>query len=268
MPPVRSRDSSPTSPLMGKLIQAYPVNNPRWARWGQASLAGFFFLGGAAWIGLGGYAAYLHYYWNGPAVIFQDLFIPVAGTLILWLLALIFSIRAARVWRLWVGVYECGLVERNGRNRRAWRWEEIRAMKVLIYAPFSRGLNPGKFAQIELTRQNSERMILDDRLAGLDALLEQIRAKTLPMIFERSERAFTAGQPVEFGVISISRENGLEIGKTLYGWQAIHAVEVNEGNLVLRIANEKKARWVKVPVVKIDNLDVLLTLMDGFRQKG
>jgi hypothetical protein len=108
-------------------------------------------------------------------------------------------------------------------------------------------------------------------IENLPELITRLKARLYPRLQPGLRAAFQSGKPVSFGKVAVQQE-GFIYHKTLAGflpartripWDKINRLTVQSGDLVVELENHKGRRFPRIPVSKIPNLELLLTLIDS-----
>jgi hypothetical protein len=172
------------------------------------------------------------------------------------------------VWLLqWVGVaaitgrrlrdravvYEEGFARRDGKEVKAYRWEDVR--------------------QVSLSPRNRWRSSYGYRIAmaggeGLDlmqsphSLGKAIREQTFALRRERLTKAFEDGKALDFGGVTVSKAGGVRRGDEAHPWGDVRRMTVHAGELVCSMTDDSllHTSTISCPLGLIPDPDVLLGL--------
>ncbi len=103
---------------------------------------------------------------------------------------------------------------------------------------------------------------LDDRLENLPELLTQVKARLYPQLLTNSMKAFSEGQRLYYGNISIDPTelrlaDGLPSPQGI-NWESIRSIQIQSGWLLIETESDET---IKMPVTEIPNLEVLLQII-------
>jgi hypothetical protein len=98
---------------------------------------------------------------------------------------------------------------------------------------------------------------LDDRIQDLDQLILLIKENFYPYLSRELKSQFFDDHWVHFGPVAIHRQ-ALRINKKMIPWKQVENIAVHGGKLKIEIEG---ARPVRIPTVKIPNLEVCLDII-------
>ena len=145
--------------------------------------------------------------------------------------------------------YQDGLAYRaKGKEIHTLRWEEVAAIVTNNYFH-------AKYTQCEYTlvKPSGEKLILDDWLKGVERLAAYIKQPVYERLGPPLAAAYSAGQPLTFGPVTVGRTSGLTMGGTPYAWDAIQDVKVEYGRfkVTLRTGHKHEARANAIPNIEL-----------------
>lgn len=178
----------------------------------------------------------------------------------------LFRLRSS--WGTFVTLYDNGLVFRVGQGPQStWQWHQIRGLRQRVIQHVMWGVVPaGKTYQYWLTAHDNSVLPLDQNIANLAGLVDEIRPILNPLLMSRAMEAFLAGHTVLFGAVGVGPAGISCNGKT-FAWDQIKEVSVSNGRLHI---SPKKAGFfgnTSADVFLIENIDVLLTLISSIQQE-
>ncbi len=247
---------------LGTLLEEFPAGGRAGFRWAARILGSVLLLGGILFLGFGLYSGYSAYYRHGPAVVRQNLLLPVSlGLLFLLLGGLILVSALARNGKSIV-IYEHGFMLHDRKVDEAWRWDDLASIRTAVTRQYFLGIRSGNRHMYTLARRDGERLVLDDRVRGVETLADRIREKALPMLYARYVPSLLHGQELAFGPVQVCKEKGIVIGKKTLAWGRIHQAVVENGALTITTVNgQKTPRTVRIPVAEVPNVDILLAII-------
>jgi hypothetical protein len=147
--------------------------------------------------------------------------------------------------------YQDGLAYRTfkGKGIHTLRWEEVAA--IVTNNRFH-----AKYTQCEYTlvRPSGEKLILDGWLKGVERLAAYIKKPVYERLWPPLAVAYSAGQPLTFGPVTVGRAGGLTMGGTTYAWADIRNTQVEYGRLTVTLRDGKKH---EVRVATLPNVELL-----------
>jgi hypothetical protein len=154
--------------------------------------------------------------------------------------------------------YQDGLAYRaKGKEIHTLRWEEVAAIVTNNYFH-------AKYTQCEYTlvKPSGEKLILDDWLKGVERLAAYIKKPVYERLGPPLAAAYSAGQPLTFGPVTVGRTSGLAMGGTTYAWDAIQDVKVEYGRFKVTLRTGQKGQPVgQARVNAIPNIELLCQLI-------
>jgi hypothetical protein len=240
---------------LGEPVRAYPRNAFRKA-WSIVVCVAWAVLGLA--LGFYGLAIYPR---AGPQQVTGldvPLILGLAGLLLL--AALVRSWRTASRWDEAALVYRDGFAYFNGRQVRAYKWQDINAVMIDVARRRYLAVIPGGTRHRYGIVGVAGKVQLDDGLSRVEDLFDRIRDGSFPHILRRSRRAFQAGVSVDFGPISISRRLGVQIRWKKYAWDEIARISATNGALEITPKKDGLFSRRRIAIARIPNLDAFLVI--------
>jgi hypothetical protein len=105
---------------------------------------------------------------------------------------------------------------------------------------------------------SGKRINLTNRFQGVPQLVNLIKHKVYPLIWQSTKSSFNSGQEVQFGTINLDQRRIAFAGKEI-AWSTIQGMRINAGNLVVELRDKFN---YQVPLDKIQNLELLLKVVD------
>ena len=154
-----------------------------------------------------------------------------------------------------VVLYRDGFAFQKGKDLLTWRWDEI----TIIQSDLSReGSHGSTVHQYTLTQRNGDKLILDDRIKNVGGAAEVIKRQVSAKLLPSLAQAYSTGQSITFGPVTIHKQNGFQLDRKLYAWDAIQNIQVENGRLKLTLRDGKKHE-VRTSVVP--NIELLAQLI-------
>ncbi len=193
----------------------------------------------------------------GPARLWPHTAPFIAAALAALGLALVSAVRALRTAGYQVQIQRAGLIIQRGRRQRRIRWGEIASLRqsAVRYA-LPQPLWKAR-AELELTLDDGQRLVIDQRLEDFALLTQAIKAHLYPHLLQRYRQAFNRGEPIPFGPLLLTQQ-GLLNGKRALKWDEIGQVEVRHGRLIVRPWEKSAGRGFSVPTERVPNFDLCL----------
>lgn len=164
-----------------------------------------------------------------------------------------------------VCVFAEGLVQVKGGTSEVVRWDQVESVLQAIVKVTYRVLYVIPVARIvrhsyTVRRTDGTRLVFRDSLRGVEALGDRLSRETARYLFPKALATYHAGEQVAFGEVAISKRGIGRNGKLL-SWTEYQGVEVVRGVVKLQ-QRGKRSNWTAVPVRKLPNLLVVLSLLE------
>jgi hypothetical protein len=185
------------------------------------------------------------------------------------------------VYRLWtskyfVAVYDKGIRWRlKGFRTKMLVWEELNGIATAAFEDvlFNKKISDEQVSILYPARDRP--ILLDRRLQGLDALIEEIKNQYYPVIFPHLMENFKNGQIVSFGPVVV-QDQSISLARTdiqkeflqspyqskrmqTFPWSTLSGLSVKSGFLMVKSENSKIKR---IPVSHIPNFEILLKIVE------
>ena len=183
---------------------------------------------------------------------------------------------AGGAWAVWthrqekgmaVRVHQDGLVwQKNGRTT-AMRWDDVLELGVIAF--YNRQLRT-TFYTYTLKDRSDQKMRLNLTPGNLDnaqELAQTIQQEVTRRQLGRAITTFNAGQPVQFGPLTIAQE-GIGYGRKSLPWSQFAGASLSQrGHFVVR-AKEQKTTWARIEMVKMPNMFTFVALANQISGLG
>lgn len=170
----------------------------------------------------------------------------------------------ARKATLSVTVHANGLVWREGRSSRSFRWEEIAQLRTARTRRLVASAEIARTAVHDIVLEDGRVYVATNMLGDVDALIDRIERALRDRLRPRSRLALERGETLVFGPLTLDAR-GVALGERSIAWSEIESVEVESGVLVVR---PREGRSLDVEWSKIPNARLVLELVDGRREAG
>ncbi len=261
--------TSPSNDELGPVVDTFPLKRVFLARWGYLVLGVLCLLGALLIGGWGGWDVYQRYYAHGPSVVARSVVFPILAGLPLLIIGL------AGLHTAWLNWPKVAIICQNGLevHRRegifSCQWEAVASLRSISTTRLILGIPAGPNQRIIVTREDGERLLLDDSYSRAAQLVELIKQKTLPLIYTRVMSEINAGHTVKFGPFQLNADRGLSIRTETYSWEQIAEPAIRFGTLHLNIINpDGKTNQVRVNVADIPGIEILLSVIDEMCGRG
>ncbi len=248
---------------LGGLQKVYPGKKS--GRWGNL-IGTLFFLGvaAAAWL----YSLWMMYtLWQRGTVVLQrnfgdDILPPFLIGSFFFLVGILLAWSAFSNWKKSAALYRDGFAYVDRKGVKSWNFEQVTGMTAAVTKHYRNGIYTGTTHVYTLWNKAGDRMNINDAIQGVEELASGIRKGIYPHLYQAAANAYNAGKPVQFGAVTISKANGLQMKKKAYPWNEVKEVKIQKG--ILKVA-KKGGGWfsgTNIAVSTIPNLDVLLSMID------
>ena len=150
--------------------------------------------------------------------------------------------------------YRDGVAYRaGGKDVHTLRWDEV----AVIQSNLTRQLGEHGMGwtqhEFTLTRQNGEKLILDDELKEVGGEAQAIKAAVFALLGPALGQRYQAGEALTFGPVTVQRQNGLKLDGKSYAWDAIQDIKVESGRFKVTMRDGKKheARVSAIPNIEL-----------------
>jgi hypothetical protein len=149
------------------------------------------------------------------------------------------------------------------------RWDEVTGVQVDFQQSWWLFF-PVKHSTITIHLYNGQKVLLDEHLQKLDKVTRAFELKVYPLLLEQLHNGYVQGAIIPFGNILLSRVNGLKLKGKVVRWESIRSLDVNAGNLIVKVyVAGGKQEVMACPVKGIVNLPILLALAkESLKQSG
>lgn len=245
---------------IGTVQQIYPVKKSN--RWGNV-IAGIIFLVIAIIVFvIGLWNAYEQWAKYGSAIILKNLVPPIIISGILMLIVLLVFWSAYRNWKKGVAIYQNGMAYSDRKGIQVWRWDEFLSITSAVTKHYTNGIYTGTTHVYTLIKNDNSKVVLNDSIRKVEDAVMAIRSNIYPLLYKKAADTYNSGLPVVFGPVSLSKTNGISIGKKNYPWTEVSQVSIHQG--VLRIA-KLNGGWfsgASAMASTIPNIEVMLSIVD------
>lgn len=168
------------------------------------------------------------------------------------------------VWINWnnaVDLYEKGLMVHQGRKYQTWFWEEIERLDTRVYGTKYTEDDAPSTINIIMEKPNA-RLKISNKYEDMESLLDEIRQKTLPLLYTHATQKLHKGESIKFHQDIEGVRQGLLIKRKLHNWEILQSLVNTNGQLKI-IENTYGRVLFARPVKQFRNLDLLLSLLDA-----
>jgi hypothetical protein len=110
-----------------------------------------------------------------------------------------------------------------------------------------------------LLKKNGESVKLEvDELEEICEIIAFIKQNAYAVLLPPLEDQYKSGQPVNFGAVTISQQNGIQANGKRFAWNSIFNVKVQKGRLIITTQENKS---VSVRASSIPNIEILCQII-------
>jgi hypothetical protein len=155
-------------------------------------------------------------------------------------------------------LYRDGLAFHTGKDLHTWRWEEVAV--IVSNSSMHSGEHTGVWTAYEytLTKSSGEKVILDNGVKEIEDAIKPIKQAVFGRLLPPLAQAYGAGQAVTFGLVTIHKQNGVQLDGKTYAWNAILDIKVERGRFTVALRDSKKGQQGgQARVSAIPNIELL-----------
>ena len=158
-----------------------------------------------------------------------------------------------------VQVYADGIVStKNGRST-TMRWDEVIDLGVIVV--YNRQIN-SSFYTYTLKNLSGKTMRLNltpGHFENAEQLSQTVQQEITRRQLGRAITTFNAGEPVQFGMLTVTQE-GIQNGRKILPWSEFKEIALSrKGYFVIR-AHNKSTNWVRIDMIKMSNVFTFMAL--------
>ena len=163
--------------------------------------------------------------------------------------------------RMRVVQHERGLVIYHGKQLSAVvPWEHIVHVRQSIMRFRTYGVTTRTMYRYVVQTWDGRSFVFTNSLSHIKELGECIQQATFPIIWARNLAAVNAGQPVQFGTLTLNQA-GLWNGNSGIAWSEVSGARVNNGRIHIKRAG-RWLNWANKSVAQIPDALVLIALLN------
>lgn len=198
---------------------------------------------------------------HGRAVILKTLPLPLLVFILAAVLGLAILIRTARHWNNGITLAPSGLTLQKGKSQKVFPWAAITRLDSLVnVVKFATSVVDVRTRAI-LEDDKGQTILITDRIAKAQDLIQHCRAKVLPRLFQQAQRTLQQGEKVVFHRDLAANRRGVLIKNMPYEWQAV-GVAMKKRKIALMDKTTQRV-LITLPIRKLKNTDILLALFEN-----
>jgi hypothetical protein len=171
-------------------------------------------------------------------------------------------------WKDAAVVYSDGLAFFNGKTILAFRWDEIATITLDATAFSKEQMTVFMIDSYTIRHLNGKQVKVHRNVRCAAELYDQVRERAFSYRMTRSQQAFDAGEPVNFGALAISKTQGLLAGKEILPWQEIDDISFQKDQAIVKATRAGMRRTFSTELTGIHNLDVFLAIAREMTSAG
>ena len=160
-----------------------------------------------------------------------------------------------------VQIYADGIVStKNGRST-AMRWDEVIDLGVIVV--YNRQIHSSFYTYTlkDVSGQTLRLNLTPGHFENAEQLSQTIQQEVTRRQLGRAMTTLNAGEPVQFGPLTITQE-GIQNGRKTLPWSEFKEIALTQkGNFVVR-AHDKATSWARIDMVKMSNVFTFVALAD------
>lgn len=196
---------------------------------------------------------------------------PGAGNFRLTIAFIVFGL--VGFWIVWlisvrVSLHENGIAYRSLFSAKAILWADIDRFYYRAYKQSINFIPVGTWYSFKLINAENGRISFGNRIERPEEVGNRLIEATYPLIFRKAVERFEQGLDVNFGLVRLSRSNGISI-ETLSGTvnvplDSVANYRIEQGSFLVWHVGQKRTR---IAIWKIPNVFVLVGLLDDFYRR-
>jgi hypothetical protein len=165
-------------------------------------------------------------------------------------------------WKKCAVIYQQGFAYHDRKGLTTCLWNEIESLKSNVVKHYTNGIYSGTTHSYTIEKKDETRLVLNDTLSKVEQLFDCIREHSFDTIYQRYSSANNSGVPVSFGPVTISRGDGITIGRKNYPWDQVASVSVQRGMIAVAKKGGRFLSGANVQASQIPNLGVMLSIIN------
>jgi uncharacterized membrane protein (DUF485 family) len=239
----------------------YPLHHHQLRHWIAIPSGILLILIAAAALAYGFFTTWSAVEQHGRAVVLKTLPLPLLIFILTAILALVILIRTARHWNDGITLNTTGLTLRKGKTEKTLPWASITRLNALV--------NVVKFAtsvvdvrtRATFEDDQGQSIVITDRFADAQDLVQRCRAKVLPRLYRQTQRALQQGEKVTFHRDLAANNRVVLIRNMPYEWEAVGVVM--KRRKITLIEKSTQRDLITLPIRKLANTDILMALFEN-----
>lgn len=199
---------------------------------------------------------------HGPAIVLSVVPFPLAGYLILLFVGIIIVFFSRIHWWDSITLFETGVIKEKGKSVQVWHYNNTNQFDNNITQIMFGGSIIGGRLRILMEDESKRQFTIRNRYTRMPDLVQTLRAKVLPGLFQRARQRLSDGKEIQFNDKLKAYDKGLEVNKEIIPYDAITA-KITQNSLKLHQKTNSKKLLFRSAIPKIRNLDLLLDLIEN-----
>jgi len=160
-------------------------------------------------------------------------------------------------------VYEGGFAWAKGTQITPYQWDDITAITSAVTRLGVSGIPAGTEHRYTLDLASGGRIVLtNDAIVRVGELAAHISSQITPRLYVQHAEAYSRGERLQFGPVTIGHGFGIQQGKKHMAWKEVESVALQHGQLILRKRGGGVFAGMNIPVSTVPNFDVFYMLLE------
>lgn len=191
----------------------------------------------------------------------------LAGAIVMNVLIALLGVALPFVWfrnrNKTVRLFEQGIEFEHRARLVPIRWDEIASVYFTHIKVRVNGIPAGRQMTCTIEGPSFGRITVNQWFDRADELARDVERAIYPRIVEQNANAWSRGEPVTFGMLTLTAE-GLTVGKKRIAWSDVEQFWIDGGRVTVR-ARGKLLPWASLARAKVPNAMALQTLVSRIR---
>ena len=239
------------------IYQARKVNKWIGLVIGLLSLAGFGLM-----LLITAYSTYEQVAKYGAAVLVKTATPLMVISCILFIIAVVALWSAFINWNKALVFYQHGFAYNDRKGVQTWRWEDVLNFKAAVTRHYTNGIYTGTTHVYSIEGRDGQKFVMGDVINKIEEAADRIRSGIFPGLYSRYAQVYNSGQLLHFGPVTLSKVNGIQIGKKVYPWDQVAQVSIRQGYVQVGKQGGGWFSGASAAAATIPNLEVFLSIIN------
>lgn len=164
-------------------------------------------------------------------------------------------------------LFQNGFTYFNGRQATSFKWDEITSVTQAVTQMSYFNVIPAGTTKKFTIEGPSATLKMDGTLSKVDELLSEVRKNSYPCRFERQMQELEGGRTLQYGPLSISKADGIQMKNKRIAWADIANMRIENGNLEIVSRQKGLFKNISTPIGKTSNVDVFLGISEAMTRQ-